>query len=280
MTNPLTFSAFDQIDYHCPQCTTGKLIPEKDVSIFEPQYSKDEWDVVMEVEARTFRFMTTCCCSNRSCGEIAMISGDKRVTEHNFAGVDGYETEYLEDFRIRSFHPTPYLCEVPPKTPKKVLKRLETSFALFWVDVGAATNALRICIEDLLTGCEVPDVDGKGNDIWLHDRLELWGQITTASKKCGNLATAVDVLKAVKFLGNEGSHGSPISAEDYISGLRIFSYVLKELYDNEKDKVLALASPFLTREAEEKAEKKEKRDKIKATVQSGIGTTGSSGEVQ
>lgn len=280
MRNPLTFSDFDQIDYHCPQCATGKLIPEKEATIFEPKYSEDVWDVVMEVEARTFRFMTTCCCSNGSCGEIAMISGDKSVTEHNFAGPEGYETEYLEDFRIRSFHPSPYLCEVPPKTPKKVLKRLETSFALFWVDVGAATNALRNCIEDLLTVCEVPDVDDKGNDIWLHDRLELWGKITTASKNFGDLATAVDVLKAVKFLGNEGSHGSQISAEDYVSGLKIFSFVLKELYDNEKDKALALASALLTREAEENAEKKERRDKIKATVQSGIGQTGSSGEVQ
>ena len=162
----------------------------------EPAYSKsahkaDEW----EPDWITYRFTVTCVCTKKECGEVAFVSGSGSVDQRY--GYDG-SPEYYDHFAIKSFFPTPRLSYIPPETPNEVEALMDKSFALYWLDVGAAANALRASLEALLNELKVlsHEKNKSGNTIrmTLHRRLEVWAttekdyaELCLALKEVGNL---------------------------------------------------------------------------------------------
>jgi len=178
------------------------------------------------------RFSFLSKCDRASCEEIAFVSGvgtvDQRYDEN-------FETEYYDSFEIRSFSPAPKIINVPNGTPPEVEKLLKKSFVLFWVDISAASNALRASLEALLNELGIPKdqkIKGKTKKLSLHARIENW-----AKKEKDN----AELCFALKEVGNLGSHGEKVLEKHYLGSLEIFSHILVQLFENHAEKMKALA---------------------------------------
>lgn len=230
-----SFSDTPDFEYICPNCNVGFLVPDKTTfQSIEPTYSKsahgaDEWDP----DWIEYRFTVTCVCTKTECGEVAFVSGSGRVDQRY--GFDG-QPEYYDHFLIKSFFPAPRLCYIPQETPSEVEALMKKSFALFWIDVSAASNALRASLEALLDELKVPEQElnkyGKTVRMTLHRRLEVWA----ATEK-----EFAELCLALKEVGNLGSHGDNVKSKHYFGSLEIYSHVLKELFENNAKKMKELA---------------------------------------
>lgn len=242
---PKHFSDAPDFQYMCPACGIGFLVPDQSTfKKVEPTYSEaahkhEAWDP----DWIEYRFTLTCTCTKKDCGEVAFVSGLGTVDQRY--GDDG--PEYYEHFSIKSFFPAPRLCQVPKVVPDKVKELLEKSFSLYWVDTAAAANALRASLEALLGELKIPshkkNTKGKTVFIALHDRLEAWA----ASNK-----DHAELCFALKEVGNLGSHGDSVNPEHYLGSLEVYSYVLRELFENDAKKMKELAQSI--------------RDEIKAKI--------------
>lgn len=232
---PKYFSDAPDFEYLCPRCGVGFLVPDQDTfKSTEPEHSKsvhahEAWDP----EWIIYRFTVTCVCTRKDCGEIAFVSGTGSVDQRYD---DEGRTEWYDRYNIKSFYPAPRLCHIPTDTPTKVEECLEKSFSLYWVDTGAAANALRASLEALLDELKVPNhkknAKGETVHIALHTRLESWA----ASNK-----DYAELCFALKEVGNLGSHGDVVKPKHYFGSLEIYSYVLKELFENNAKKMKELA---------------------------------------
>jgi hypothetical protein len=229
------FADKPDFEFLCPTCKRGTIAPDQSTfKQVEPPYSEadhsdDGWDPFWI----TYRFSVTCVCNRPSCGEVCFVAG--------IGGVDqryGYEneSEYYTDFVIKSFYPSPDLIVLPKGVPREVTDLLEKSFALFWVDVSAAANSLRASLEALLDTLKIPKSQAtKSNSmsrLTLHARLDIW------AKQQSDYA---ELCFALKEVGNLGSHGGAVREEHYFGALEIFQHVLNELYENNAQKMKALA---------------------------------------
>jgi Domain of unknown function (DUF4145) len=118
-----------------------------------------------------------------------------------------------------------------PKVPKEVEWPIQRSFRLFWSDPASSLNALRSAIEMILTDQGVSQKAkvksgknaGSYRPLPLHERIERYGQKQPA------LATK---LKAVKWLGNAGSHaGESPSHGDVLDAYTLTEDALGEVYE-------------------------------------------------
>ena len=229
------FADKPNFEFVCPTCEKGLLAPDKSSFVVtEPTYSKsakkdEEWDP----DWITLRFNLTCECNRKSCGEISHVSGSGQL-DQRYDGLD--QSEWYNSFCIRSFFPAPNLIQIPKGAPKNVVSLLKKSFALYWVDVAAAANALRASLEALLDELQVPETqkNAKGETIRLnlHRRIEIW------SKQQNEYA---ELCFALKEVGNLGSHGESVSDKHFFGALEIYCHVLFQLFDNDAGKMKALA---------------------------------------
>jgi Domain of unknown function (DUF4145) len=233
---PKYFSDAPHFQYLCPKCSVGFLVPDQDTfKATEPAYSKNAHaDDAFDADWITYRFTVTCICTKPTCGEIAFVTGTGSV-DQRYTGDEG-QFEYYDHFSIKSFFPSPQLCHVPTDTPDAVGKLLGKSFSLYWVDTGAAANALRASLEALLDGLKIPshEKNNKGDTVRmnLHRRLALW----SATDK-----DHAELCLALKEVGNLGSHGDAVNPKYYFGSLEIYSHVLKELFENNAKKMKELA---------------------------------------
>ncbi|MEX3007307.1 DUF4145 domain-containing protein [Hoeflea sp. TYP-13] len=235
ITAPKNFSDYPDFEYPCPECNIGFLVPDRSTfKKIEPPYSEsahghEAWDPGWI----TFRFTVTCVCNKKDCGEVAFVSGKGGVDQRY--GYDRHP-EYYEHFTIQSFFPSPRLCYIPPETPSEVENLLERSFALYWVEASAAANSLRASLEALLDELNVPTHErnkrGETVRMSLHRRLDVWADTNKDH---------ADLCYALKEVGNLGSHGDVVKPKHYFGSLEIYSYVLKELFENNAQKMKELA---------------------------------------
>ncbi len=221
--------------YTCPTCKQGSLVPD-DASFkeLEPPHSKSEhnhedWDP----DWITYRFSFSCICDNKNCGEIAYVAGSGAVEERYS---EKHQVERYTNYHIQSFFPAPSLIHIPKEASKEVTSLLEKSFALYWVDVSAAANALRASLEALLDQLKIPrskkNTKEKVVRLNLHKRLEIW------STKQSDFAELCLVLKEV---GNLGSHGEDVQENHYLGVLEIYAHVLAQLYEDDAARIKKLA---------------------------------------
>lgn len=235
-TIPRSFADKPTTKYNCPKCKDGQLVPLKESFVFEePKHSKDahsleEWDP----DWIEYRFIFKSVCNNDACGEVAIATGSGRVDQrYDYE----HEAEYYERFQIRSFFPAPYLINIPEATPDEVREQIEKSFALFWPDLGAASNSLRASLEILLDQLKLPRtmIDKKGSEqrLSLHRRLEIWGEKDKEH---------ADLCLVLKEVGNLGSHGDYVQPKHYSGALEIFAHVLSQLFENNAAEMKKLAA--------------------------------------
>ncbi|MBY4733692.1 DUF4145 domain-containing protein [Cupriavidus pauculus] len=148
----------------------------------------------------------------------------------------GWAQSVEELFTPHYFHPSLVLIDIPEKCPEKVGDHLRESFALFFSDAGAALNCARTAVEALLTALgikRITVVKGKQRPINLHQRIQLLPP---------KYQEQMDLLLAVKWLGNAGSHGGDkATTADVRVAYDLLEHVLSEIYEGKGKMLKAMA---------------------------------------
>jgi hypothetical protein len=201
-----------------------KLIPEKlliettGCSESARQYN-DAWDPIWTVE----RFVALAVCDN--CGDPTALAG---VTNTEESPPDDEEESRWRTYLIPRFvQPPPVIVPRPRGTPTSIKDLLTKAEGLFWTDLGAAGNAIRCVIEELLTEQGIRrftiNKKRKRQMLPLHARIEDF-----STSRNGPLG---DKMQAVKWLGNAGSHGvAVLDRESLFDGFDLLHHVLEEVY--------------------------------------------------
>ncbi len=206
--------------YQCPSCKRGVLmfkenwatkrptaVTQKQTSLFISQFP----------EENKTQFIGFLSCSNNSCNENVAVIGK--------AGY-AYEWDYnrsqnvaIEVFEPRYFYPSLNIFSVSELCPIKIRSQIEKSFSHYFNDASACANSIRTAIELVM------DEQGVLNNTTKF--VALGARIKEFQKK--NKAIG-DLIEAVKWIGNAGSHESGLQKLDLLDGYELLQFIIDELY--------------------------------------------------
>jgi len=226
-------------EWVCPRCKKGLLhFVEGQFHAAERKDSRDEHDHdAWDPDWIRYVYSGLLRCSHEPCGEFVASSGTGAVDVDVAFNADGEpEQSWGDFFRPRYFEPPLQLFNLPAECPDSVAQPLQESFRLFFCSPPAASNNVRVALEALLTELGVKRFNTKnGKRVFLN----LHSRISLLPTKYSDLG---DLLVAIKWLGNAGSHAeSAITIDDVMDAYDLIDHVLQELYMQKAMKAKALA---------------------------------------
>ncbi len=210
----------------CPTCSGGILSTDGELQLSESWASREayrrqgaNWDPLMVQGV----FSGTLHCQNASCQELVAVAG-RWITDvlEDPDPTDGMS--YGEHLRIEYLNPAPPLIQVPEQCPDTVRAMVLSASTVLWLRPAAAANFLRSAVEYLLDAKRVRKTGENRRRLSLHGRIVEF----RASRP-----EEADVLEAVKWIGNEGSHGDGLTTEEVLEGADLLSWAIESLYDEE-----------------------------------------------
>lgn len=231
----MTFSLDKTTNYDCPYCGKSKLAPKRDanrklkmlnglspehMSYHETAHEHDE------TEVHTFALMLE--CTNPECKKNTIVVGRLDAFPDYSAGVREYEKTVTPRF----FYPPIDVVSIPACIPEAIRTEVRRSFALYFADPAAAANPLRTALERLMD--ETGTLKQRnGKELTLHQRL--------VELRKSNTEVA-DLLGAVKWLGNDGSHyGHWLTQDDLLKGYQVFLHATLKWFDDPEFRVKGYA---------------------------------------
>ncbi|MFD7869954.1 DUF4145 domain-containing protein [Microbacterium sp. NPDC059771] len=171
-------------------------------------------------------------CARSACGQAVSIAGDWRYV------LDFDEDELVEiftnEYHVRYMNPAPLLIDLPARTPAKVQAAVRAASEVVWLNASAVANQLRQAVEELLTAKKVKrqvhSAKNKVVKLKTHQRIELYRGVNSE---------VADLLEAVKWIGNSGSHESSLTVADVLNGAGYLALALRRLYDTSDAELLA-----------------------------------------
>jgi hypothetical protein len=218
----------------CPSCHEGRLVHakgfvrENDNAWTQCSRKEEEW----ESEWTQTHFSAVLLCNNSICKEAVHMVGVSSVEEVNIEIDDHHGPMGQLDtvFTPMYFVPPLRIFDCPNTTPDAVRQQVLASFAVFFSDASSAANRVRSAVEFLLTSLKVPKKEkirgGKFKSLTLHRRIERLGV------KYSNIK---ELLLAVKWIGNTGSHATEISRVAVMDAYDMLEHCLDLLYGEKKD---------------------------------------------
>lgn len=226
-------------DWICPTCRKGVLRLTKDsfrsteTKLSREAREHEHWD------PDWIRYAYSCMleCSNEKCSEGVASVGEGTVDlDVVFPPHGEPEQVWADFFRPLFFEPPLAIIELPAECPASVSEPLTESFRTFFSSPASSANSIRVALEALLSEVGVKRFvvkNGKRQILNLHTR------ITLVPAKHADLR---DLLIAIKWLGNAGSHyGSSVSKDDVMDAYELIDHVLQEMYAQKSKKAKALA---------------------------------------
>lgn len=214
----------------CPECQSRSLTILKGSfhSATIPE-SVTRWrETDGELEDIKLVFSCLLKCDLGRCGTVVAASGAGYVTDTPWEAQEEGEPPHMELFQARSFTPPLSAFTIPSRCPVNVIEPLRQSFSLFLSSPGAAANAIRIALEELMTALGIAK---KGT---LHHRIEALPQQYSQHK---------DAIMVIKFLGNAGSHGlDRVTTQDIEHSYAIIEFVLQKIYEGSTETVRQLVT--------------------------------------
>lgn len=218
----------------CPRCGAAALHVVEGTLHSRPSAQtlierKDDYGWQPEFDTGVFSALLG--CARKDCLETCTVSGLYEVVG------DADETgQFTVDvYRPRSFCPTPAMIRLPDKFPNEIHNEVTAAFKLYWCDYGASLNRIRQAIELVLTEMGVKRYGkkrGGGRSL-----LTLDSRIQVLESKKPSLADLCNSLRAVKHLGNAGSHPGDVEQDDVFDGLDILEDIPLERYDNSQGRL-------------------------------------------
>jgi hypothetical protein len=211
----------------CPACIVGHLA----VKSIETVPSTKAYNAYhrggnpMDLEGTFYGVLE---CALPKCKETVVVAGDFGADVE----VDEFgRTEMCDAVRLRYANPPLRIMAPPPGTPQPVLDAIESAAQVIWTDPSASANRLRVAVEELLTAYKVPRykiVNHKRRSIRTHDRIRELAKYEP---------DVAETVEAVKWIGNEGSHQSSLTATDVLDGAELLNHALILMYDTSDEKL-------------------------------------------
>lgn len=167
-------------------------------------------------------------CENSECEQIVTAVGSFRVDVSRDRPIndpdEGYQGQrYSEFYKIDYFNPPLLLITLPEDIPRDVRRAIDRARPIVFVDPSFAATALRNSVECFLSDEGVPARNSKGSYTPLHQRIKQW------KTKTGNQKVA-ELLQAVKWIGNEGTHeGTSLTVQEILVSLEFIEAAFHEL---------------------------------------------------
>ena len=226
-------------DWTCPTCHKGALKTEiKNIKTIENAISlsghgHDAW----EPEWMRGIFLGLLKCSNASCNETVVVTGVYHSEEgHEYEHVeDRYDMVVNEMLTPTCFNPPLHIFHIDKDLPDNIRGEIINSFNVYWLDISSCANKIRVVIELIMDDMKVPKTylhAGKRKGYSLHKRIELF--------KVSNSEQA-ELLMAIKWIGNSGSHTSDgLTKDDILDSFEILEHVTAKLYETDSKRIAKL----------------------------------------
>lgn len=218
----------------CPRCKQNALfLVQNTFNSFLIAESKlcrsHHW---YEPDHDSYRFSALLECSNKSCGEQVICTGEGFVDfDHYYDENGATQTSYEIYYKPKYFNPSLDVFVLPENTPPLLASAIRKSFELFFTDSEASLNQLRSSVEVLLNELGVDQLDKTGKPLRLHNRLDkLTGMHSKYQKQ----------LEAIKWLGNAGSHNSEsekLTIDDVLDGYEILQPIVNQLFGAQRKSI-------------------------------------------
>jgi uncharacterized protein DUF4145 len=174
-------------------------------------------------------------CGNPKCKSIATTTGEYKMVFDVVIDEEGRPQQtYSKELKINYVTPSsPLILKLKEHDyPVAVTQLIEEASSIALVSPGAAANRIRTAIDELLNVQKVIKLrtTKKGRErISTHERIKIFNIKNTAVS---------DILLAVKWIGNSGTHGDSITLTEILDGAELFAHALDRLY-NKKHITLA-----------------------------------------
>lgn len=211
--------------WDCPHCSRGMLRICGEVDRRPDASTRAVWDDPhSDPDQSTYVFTAMLKCV--SCENMVAMTGTSYLSQE-YDDHTNRSWSYYPYLQPRYFVPALQIIAPPENddVPKPILKALATSFSLFWHDLDACANRLRVLVELLLNAMGAPrrvKPTARG-DMSLHDRIEQLGPTSFSSFK--------PMLLALKLVGNEASHElGQLSRQDLLDSYEIIDHCLQGVF--------------------------------------------------
>jgi hypothetical protein len=233
----LSFSKTVSPKWPCPSCKAGHLviasgtIQQKETVASQKEHDHDAW------EPEWMRSVFSCLFRCNSCKDFVACCGTARPVLFEYEDEEhGWVQDADERFDPKFFQPSLVLMDIPEECPLPAAEHLHASFSSFFSDPGASLNSVRAAVEAVLTdlGIKRFNVSGKKRrPLSLHQRILL---LPAKYKE------QADLLLAVKWLGNAGSHDSDTPERHDVSlAYDLLEHILSDIYIQKAKKLKSLA---------------------------------------
>lgn len=185
--------------WKCPTCGSALQILSNPFTRYHGNCASIAGEAWFDEEDAELVFTGSLNCSG--CKGTVIFSGtsgvERQYAEHDQSGW-AWSKYYVPHF----FYPSLNLIDFPKVDliPPQLSNAITSSFSLFWVDLDACSNRLRVSLELILDGIGVPRKlrDTANRDMTLHQRID---QIDNSK-----FNSIKRMFEALKLVGNEGSH--------------------------------------------------------------------------
>lgn len=231
------FTKDSPTSYPCPKCFIGhlKLIHIK-AEITKEGKSLQAYSYPYGIE---HAFSGIYQCSDSICGDVVAFTGlmkkDYEIPSETDEG--NPSIEYATFYEPKFFFPNLRLFILPDEITKSIKDQIDLSFSLFFCDLSSCANKIRVTIEMILDDIKAPRYrmikkKKKRQPLILHERIENY-------KKTNK--TVSELMLAIKFIGNEGSHKGTLEVNDILDAYEILFQIVEIIYAKQKEKTLQLA---------------------------------------
>lgn len=229
----------------CPSCQTGYIRftkPDEDedyssASLHDHPGFDPDWI--------TGTFVVRGQCENPDCQQAMHGAGDYRVDYSRHSIDDEYQgIDYSAYYTIKSLHPPTLIMPIPKSAPEVVREGVLRASRVLFADPGLAATALRTTVELFLTSQGVSATRPKGGFRPVDERIVEWRDGAPSR------LPIADLLVAVKWLGNAGTHeDSHLTTTDVLDGARMLDEAFHRLFtgpdiDTYAQAVNAVKGPF------------------------------------
>lgn len=210
----------------CPRCNrTLARVPDSSLNAPDMdaegayRYGGEQPDVLRGHTGMLYK------CSSSQCEQKVIVLGDDCVADE-FDPDAGHNT-WTSFIKIRYCQPVVPAFAIPEETPDGIKKGLGVAFSHVFSDASACGNALRSVVERILDDRGVRKTEIKNHRrrfLALHRRIELLEV---------QQPEFAEYLEAIKWIGNDASHGSGVNFDEIYAALEIIENVVTRLYSRE-----------------------------------------------
>ncbi|MFJ4932112.1 DUF4145 domain-containing protein [Streptomyces sp. NPDC088736] len=225
----------------CPTCKRGALLPVPDSFEAEESVTSKAMHVheVWEPEWIRGDFHCVLACRKETCDRVRVV-GELTV---DYAGLQ--DVQYEQNLMPTMFFPALPLLESRELCASEVGERVDAAAKILWLDPNAAANRIRSAVEALMDAQGV--ISTKPNRTGKAVNLSLDNRIATFKAEQPQHADAADLLLAVKWIGNVGSHEDVLRVRDVLEGVEFLDQALFLIYDTNPDEMKKRASEVTAR---------------------------------